>query len=81
MQVNAAGWASRFPVVALEEKKVSWNIIRKPAADEGLLPNLRDYDAVREAFTWAAGWRLGSSHSIRTTCWMKRFRHYQSRIA
>ena len=31
---------------------MAWDIIRKQAAGEGLLPNLRDYDAVREAFTW-----------------------------
>jgi len=33
---------------------VSWDVIRKQAADAGLSPNLRDYDAVREAFTWKA---------------------------
>ena len=31
---------------------MSWDVIRKQAADAGLSPNLRDYDAVREAFTW-----------------------------
>jgi len=37
----------------LEENKVSWDLIRKHAtAGEGLFPNLRDYDAVRDAFTW-----------------------------
>jgi acetyl-CoA synthetase len=43
-----------FSCVALEEKNVSCDIIRKQAADELPLPNLRDYDAVREAFTWKA---------------------------
>ena len=33
---------------------MSWDIIRKQAAGGGLLPNLRDYDAVRKAFTWKA---------------------------
>ena len=33
---------------------MSWDIIRKKAPDDGLVPNLRDYDAVREAFTWKA---------------------------
>jgi len=33
---------------------VSWDIIRKQAADEGLSPNLRDYNAARETFTWKA---------------------------
>jgi len=32
---------------AFEEKRVSWDVITKRAADEGLFPNLRDYDAVR----------------------------------
>jgi hypothetical protein len=41
-----------FFVVALEEKKVAWDIIRKQARGKGLFPNLRDYAAVREAFTW-----------------------------
>jgi acetyl-CoA synthetase len=31
---------------------VSWDIIGKQAAGGGLLPNLRDYDAARQAFTW-----------------------------
>ena len=32
---------------------MSWDLIRKHAtAGEGLFPNLRDYDAVRDAFTW-----------------------------
>jgi acetyl-CoA synthetase len=31
---------------------VSWDVIRKQAGGKGLFPNLRDYDAVREAFTW-----------------------------
>jgi acetyl-CoA synthetase len=52
MQVNAPRSALQFPVAPREEKHVSWDIIRKQAADECLLPNLRDYDAVREAFTW-----------------------------
>src|SRR5271169_6273120 len=43
-----------FPVIALEERNVSWDIIRKQAADEGPFPNLGDYDAVRETFTWEA---------------------------
>jgi acetyl-CoA synthetase len=43
-----------FFVAALEEKKVFWDIIRKQAADEGPLPNLRDYEVVRNAFTWKA---------------------------
>ena len=46
------GTAAFFP--ALEENEVSWDIISKPAAGEGLFPNLRDYDAVRRAFTWAS---------------------------
>jgi len=54
MQVNAARSALLFPVAAFEEKKVSWGIIRKQAAYEGRPPNLRDYDAVRQAFTWKA---------------------------
>jgi acetyl-CoA synthetase len=33
---------------------VSWDIIRKQAAYEGRPPNLRDYDAVRQAFKWKA---------------------------
>jgi len=33
---------------------VSWDVIRKRTAGQGLLPNLRDYPVVREAFTWKA---------------------------
>ena len=33
---------------------MSWDIIGKQAAGGGVLPNLRDYDAVRQAFTWKA---------------------------
>src|SRR6516162_9685117 len=40
--------------LAFEEKRVSWDIIRKQAGGRGLPPNLRDYDAVREAFTWGS---------------------------
>ena len=37
--------------LAFEEKRVSWDVIRKQPRGKGFLPNLRDYDAVREAFT------------------------------
>ena len=37
--------------LAFEEKRVSWDVIRKQAGGRGRFPNLRDYDAVREAFT------------------------------
>jgi acetyl-CoA synthetase len=43
-----------FLVVALEEKKVAWDVIRKHVGGEGLFPNLRDYQVVREAFTWGS---------------------------
>ena len=33
---------------------MSWDVIRKRTAGQGLLPNLRDYPVVREAFTWKA---------------------------
>ena len=33
---------------------MSWDVIRKQAEGKGLFPNLRDYDAVREAFTWGS---------------------------
>ena len=31
---------------------MSWDVIRKQAGGKGLFPNLRDYQVVREAFTW-----------------------------
>src|SRR6516165_10955454 len=40
--------------LAFEEKRVSWDLIRKQAGGRSLLPNLRDYAAVRAAFTWDA---------------------------
>jgi len=33
---------------------VSWDVIRKQAGGKGLFPNLRDYQVVREAFTWGS---------------------------
>ena len=37
-----------------EENSVTWDVITKrPEADHSA-PNLRDYDAAREAFTWKA---------------------------
>ena len=33
---------------------MSWDVIRKQAGGKGLFPNLRDYHAVREAFTWGS---------------------------
>src|SRR6516164_3745159 len=43
-----------FSVVVLEEKRVPWDVIRKQPRGKGLFPNLPDYDAVREAFTWGS---------------------------
>ena len=40
--------------LGFEEKRVSWDVIRKHAGGKGLFPNLRDYHAVREAFTWGS---------------------------
>ena len=40
--------------LAFEEKRVSWDVIRKQAGSKGLFPYLRDYNAVREAFTWGS---------------------------
>jgi acetyl-CoA synthetase len=37
-----------------EESLVAWDIIGKEATAGSLLPNLCNYDAVREAFTWQA---------------------------
>src|SRR5271157_5821304 len=54
MQVNAARCALQFPVAPLEEKHVAWDIIGKQTTGGSLLPNLRNYNAVREAFTWKA---------------------------
>jgi acetyl-CoA synthetase len=39
---------------ALEETTVAWDVITKRVEREGPAPNLRDYVAVREAFTWKA---------------------------
>jgi acetyl-CoA synthetase len=44
----------RFLPPAIEEVRVSWDIIRKPATEKGDLPNLRDYEAAWESFTWKA---------------------------
>ena len=55
MQVNAAHAANGLaPSGFLEESSVAWDVVAKPAALVGLLPNLRDYDEVRQAFTWQA---------------------------
>src|SRR6516225_7280495 len=40
--------------LAFEEKRMSWDVIRKQAGGKGLFPNLRNYDTVREAFTWGS---------------------------
>ena len=54
-QVNARRCGAKvFCQRLFEEKHVSWDIIGKQASGGGLLPNLLDYDAVREAFTWKA---------------------------
>jgi acetyl-CoA synthetase len=42
----------RLAVAAFEENALSWDIIGKSVAGEDLLPNLRDYEAARRAFTW-----------------------------
>src|SRR6516165_4440696 len=39
---------------AKEETMVAWDVITKRVEREGPAPNLRDYAAVREAFTWKA---------------------------
>ena len=38
----------------LEEARVAWDIITKPSGEDRRAPNLRDYAAVRAAFTWEA---------------------------
>jgi acetyl-CoA synthetase len=43
-----------FLPAALEEERVTWDVIRKQVRGEHPVPNLRDYDAVREAFAWSA---------------------------
>src|SRR6516162_10301302 len=43
-----------FLLAAFEEKRVARDIIKKQAARGRPIPNLGDYDAVREAFTWTA---------------------------
>jgi hypothetical protein len=52
IQVNARVRHWALPVAALEEQTVSWDIINKHLVGEDPLPNLRDYDVVRAAFTW-----------------------------